>query len=191
MSKSYALRERAGKEGGGKGPLVQEEVTGTLTPGNDQKIFQAIPIKPDITPKFGVDGDPAFTLRSRETGGGFEDSVCCSTEVETFDPNDYIVRGLTPTECERLQGFPDGHTDITGCDCEAVAEAVCESLGIEGEKERKAMFRKVGKWSEKCPDAPRYKACGNSMAVPVIQWLGERIEMVDELVIDLMLEGEI
>ena len=53
------------------------------------------------------------------------------------------------------------------------------------------MLARVGKWAKACPDGPRYKACGNSMAVPVIQWLGERIEMVDELVIDLMLEGEI
>lgn len=58
------------------------------------------------------------------------------------------VRRLTPTECERLQGFPDGYTDIP--------------YG------RKA-----------CPDGPRYKALGNSMAVNVMRWIGRRIEMVD------------
>ena len=62
----------------------------------------------------------------------------------------YVVRRLTPTECERLQGFPDGWTDI-------------EYRG------------------KPAPDGQRYKALGNSMAVPVIRWLGERIEMVDEL----------
>lgn len=58
------------------------------------------------------------------------------------------VRRLTPKECERLQGFPDNHTLIP--------------------------WR--GKPAEQCPDGPRYKAIGNSMAVPVIRWLGERLE---------------
>lgn len=55
------------------------------------------------------------------------------------------VRRLTPTEAERLQGFPDGHTDI----------------GWKGKP---------------TPDSHRYKAMGNSMAVPVMRWIGERIQ---------------
>jgi DNA (cytosine-5)-methyltransferase 1 len=58
------------------------------------------------------------------------------------------VRRLTPVECERLQGFPDSYTQIP--------------------------------WREKpaseCPDGPRYKALGNSWAVPVVAWLGKRIQ---------------
>ena len=61
------------------------------------------------------------------------------------------VRRLTPKECERLQGFPDNHTLIP--------------------------WR--GKPAEQCPDGPRYKALGNSMAVPVMGWLGRRVEAVD------------
>lgn len=57
------------------------------------------------------------------------------------------VRRLTPIECERLQGFPDNHTLIG--------------------------WR--GKDAPECPDGPRYKAIGNSMAVPVMRWIGERI----------------
>ncbi|MGM8923780.1 phage N-6-adenine-methyltransferase [Enterobacter hormaechei subsp. steigerwaltii] len=57
------------------------------------------------------------------------------------------VRRLTPIECERLQGFPDNHTLIG--------------------------WR--GKNADECPDGPRYKAIGNSMAVPVMRWIGERI----------------
>lgn len=57
------------------------------------------------------------------------------------------VRRLTPIECERLQGFPDNHTLIG--------------------------WR--GKDAAECPDGPRYKAIGNSMAVPVMRWIGERI----------------
>ena len=63
------------------------------------------------------------------------------------------VRRLTPVECERLQGFPDDYTQI--------------------------LWR--NKPAENCPDGPRYKAMGNSMAVPVMRWIGERISMVDAL----------
>ena len=63
------------------------------------------------------------------------------------------VRRLTPRECERLQGFPDDYTKIP--------------------------------WRNKaaadCPDGPRYRALGNSMAVPVVKWIGERIDMVEAL----------
>ena len=60
------------------------------------------------------------------------------------------VRRLTPRECERLQGFPDDYTDIP--------------------------YRN----KEHAPDGARYKALGNSMAVPVMRWIGERIRMVEE-----------
>lgn len=60
------------------------------------------------------------------------------------------VRRLTPRECERLQGFPDDYTDIP--------------------------YRN----KEHAPDGPRYKALGNSMAVPVMRWIGERIRTVEE-----------
>ena len=58
------------------------------------------------------------------------------------------VRRLTPTECERLQGFPDDYTCIPW--------------------RRRA--------AEDCPDGPRYRVLGNSMAVPVMAWLGRRIQ---------------
>jgi DNA (cytosine-5)-methyltransferase 1 len=63
------------------------------------------------------------------------------------------VRRLTPRECERLQGFPDDYTLIP--------------------------WR--GKPAAECPDGPRYKALGNSMAVPVMRWIGERIQQVEAL----------
>lgn len=62
------------------------------------------------------------------------------------------IRCLTPLECERLQGFPDNWTQIE--------------------------WR--GKPAEQCPDSPRYKAIGNSMAVPVMRWIGERIKRIKE-----------
>ena len=63
------------------------------------------------------------------------------------------VRRLTPKECERLQGFPDDHTRIP--------------------------WR--NKPADLCPDGPRYKAIGNSMAVPVMRWIGERISKLNNI----------
>lgn len=60
----------------------------------------------------------------------------------------HIVRRLTPVECERLQGFPDDWTKVP--------------------------YRNKG--AEDCPDSPRYRAIGNSMAVPVMRWIGQRIK---------------
>lgn len=68
-------------------------------------------------------------------------------ERNIADFNTMTVRRLTPVECERLQGFPDNHTKIS--------------------------WR--GKDAADCPDGPRYRAIGNSMAVPVMRWIGERI----------------
>ncbi len=61
------------------------------------------------------------------------------------------VRRLTPRECERLQGFPDDHT----------------------------LIPYKGKPAEECPDGPRYKALGNSMATVCMNWIGRRIAAVD------------
>jgi len=83
----------------------------------------------------GNDGDPAPTL-TKSHGHGVAQGMA--------------VRRLTPMECERLQGFPDGYTDI-------------QSKG------------------KATPDGPRYKALGNSMAVPVMAWIGKRIQLVEAI----------
>ncbi len=69
----------------------------------------------------------------------------------TYIKTDTVVRRLTPIECERLQGFPDNYTNIP--------------------------------WRNKptAPDSRRYKALGNSMAVPVMRWIGRRIEAAEPI----------
>ena len=71
--------------------------------------------------------------------------------VQECFPVNQSVRRLLPVECERLMGFPDNWTRIP--------------------------WR--GKSAEDCPDSPRYKACGNSMCVNVMRWIGMRIEKVE------------
>ena len=77
-------------------------------------------------------------------------------------------------------GFPDQHTDLTGADPDEILSRMPQYAAAD-EKEKKKLECKVRRWCKECPDGPRYKACGNSMAVPVMAWLGMRIELVDEM----------
>ena len=93
----------------------------------------------------------AFKVRGGCEGGGKgylgsdDTAFTVATHQDQQIAQAMQVRRLTPVECERLQGFPDNHTNIPW---RGKAEA---------------------------PDGPRYKALGNSMAVPVMRWIGERI----------------
>lgn len=200
---SYAVRIRGGCDGGGKGALVQTEKSGTLGTGNDQTIFcmatqqggaelRTDDRAPTLTAAAGMSGNnqpvvaldmshacdvirdcgevsPALQARMG-TGGnqvqltyqmqGFGDyragEVASSCKQRDFkDGTDLAitnmaVRRLTPMECERLQGFPDGWTDI-------------------------------GEWTDgngkrhKPSDSPRYKALGNSIALPFWDWMLRRM----------------
>lgn len=82
-------------------------------------------------------GDEVQNCLRASSGGGDKPHVLAAMQV----------RRLTPVECERLQGFPDGYTAIP--------------------------WRK--KPASECPDGPRYKALGNSWAVPCVRWIGRRI----------------
>lgn len=124
---------------------------------------------------WGDVGDPMYTLTAGgktpgvcydqgviNTGHGFfryssiaatltRDCGSASHAGVTFVQSGYVVRRLTPRECERLQGFPDDWTLIP--------------------------WR--GKPAADCPDSHRYKAVGNSMAVPVMWYIGRRIQIVE------------
>ena len=98
------------------------------------------------------------------------------------DGEDYVVRRLMPVETERLQALPDGWTDLTGCDADAVTDKVAEALGYEADSdEYKALKRNVSRWSRECPDSHRYKATGNSITTHVLEIIGQRIEAYDVL----------
>ena len=196
---SYAVRIRGGCDGGGKGALVQTEKSGTLGTGNDQTIFcmatqqggaelRTDDRAPTLTAAAGMSGNnqpvvaldmshacdvirdcgevsPTLQVRMG-TGGnqlpltyqmqGFGDyragEVASSCKQRDFkDGTDLAitnmaVRRLTPVECERLQGFPDGWTDIG------------EWVDEEGRTHKQA-------------DSPRYKALGNSIALPFWHWM--------------------
>ncbi len=96
-------------------------------------------------------GQTGYALRANPSSSGDKGEGGMNTT--TVISKIQQVRRLTPIECERLQGFLDNYTQIP--------------------------WR--GKPKEQCPLGHRYKALGNSMAVPVMRWLGERIAMVDKI----------
>lgn len=189
---AYTLKIRSGCAGGGKGALVQTEKTGTLSTLQDQTLFQLIQeptycISGNMVDRatkqngMGVGENISFTmdtvnrhavaieysgclnpwdtqarrvygedgafpaLPSRETAGGNQQAVLAGQRTR------WIVRRLTPTECERLQGYPDGWTDIG------------EWTDTKGKKHKPA-------------DSPRYKALGNSIALPQWFWIAQKMK---------------
>lgn len=139
---------------------------------SDQEIFRQrgaylVPdVDPSVTTKWAkgtaggktpggccIQGDIAAGRRGAQHGMGVCEDV--SFSLLTSSPHcvayNYVVRRLTPRECERLQGFPDDWT----------------------------LIQWRGKPAADCPDSHRYKAVGNSMAVPVMWYIGRRIQIVE------------
>ncbi len=176
---AYTLKIRSGCEGGGKGALVQTELSATISTLQDQTLFQPVvydargngdgKIVPTITgdhenritdytaiaierktfneQSFShyKESDKCSTLKAKagNIGNGSE----CLIAEEAIR---WIVRRLTPVECERLQGYPDGYTDIG------------DWTDSKGKKHKYA-------------DSPRYKALGNSIALPQWFWLVQKM----------------
>lgn len=166
-------------ENGGNAVEPMHDVAPCLTKADRHGVAHPIPINTMIALRhealgertgFGIGepGDPSFTITKGHSHAvaqqaiGFQDDTTPKAREEgayclrreaggegacVMTPA-MQVRRLTPVECERLQGFPDNYTLIP--------------------------WRK--KPASECPDGPRYKALGNSMAVPVMRWIGARID---------------
>ena len=168
---AVAIRMRAGKPGGGKGALVSEKLSLTLAGSNDQTIIKpaygvmtgqtgshGLGVSEEVMPTLNSVQDKAvaFAQNTRDEvrllGGDGQIAGALAAEPgmkqTTYIQHHSVVRRLTEIECERFQGFPDNYTQIPW----------------------------KGKPAEDCPMGPRYKALGNSMAVPVMRWIGERIK---------------
>ena len=126
------------------------QVAGTLT-ANNAGGSQRMPDKDNFNCVIqGINGDVAGTLDSSYYKGcGMRQGVEREVVAVVQKPR-YIVRRLTPLECERLQGFPDGWTDIG------------EWIDSKGKKHQSS-------------DASRFKALGNSIALPAWKWLLKRL----------------
>ena len=203
LAQPIAFKVRGGCEGGGKGYLGQEEQAFTISATQDQQIAQPIAVdwrtaqvdqgiaqtlKTDLakmsgpciavdTYNYTTNDHTTQTIRSQsdtEHIGAVLQPIAVDVYNQSIDGqtsatiteavggtntsgpkvmHSMAIRRLTPKECERLQGFPDDWTKIP--------------------------YR--NKPADQCPDGPRYKACGNSMAVPVMRWIGQRIQYVESL----------
>lgn len=167
---------------GTQDPGVLEDKAHTLGRNNGQENALCYPINTQVAMRhkklgegtglgIGKEADPAYTLQAahhhavcfqQNADGELRESDQAYTLNTNSNAsgrntgllrNDMAVRRLTPIECERLQGFPDSYSRIP--------------------------WR--GKEEKYCPDGPRYKALGNSMARPVMYWIGKRIDIVHNL----------
>lgn len=168
------LQSRMGT-GGNQVPLTYQKVAGTLSPGAHAGSYNGQDAYNDM---FVVTSEIAPSLRARANDpfrtdmAAYVASVDCRNGTENGDVNGAlqaksnggtsynlnnvcrergIVRRLTPTECERLQGFPDGWTDIG------------------------AWTDEKGKLHKESSDSARYKALGNSIALPPWKWVLKRL----------------
>jgi len=135
---AYSLREDAKANNFSATPLHVTPALQALRPSVQSHHAQTFVAQGVDVYNQAIDGDVAATL-TKACGGS-----------NTSGPKimDMAVRRLTPIECERLQGFPDGYTDIPW------------------------------RGKDESPDGQRYKAMGNSMAVPVMRWIGKRIKEI-------------
>jgi DNA (cytosine-5)-methyltransferase 1 len=178
VAQPIAFKIRGGCEGGGKGYLGQEEQAFTISTMQDQQIAQPIAVD---TYNQTISEHTSQTIGSSASDVNHYGAVLHSIDFRNNRYNEeqiagtlqskesggyslnyttgvhqppMAIRRLTPKECERLQGFPDDWTKIP--------------------------YR--NKPADQCPDGPRYKACGNSMAVPVMRWIGQRIQLIEKMI---------
>jgi DNA (cytosine-5)-methyltransferase 1 len=147
--------------GGGNVPLVQEAIAfepGIATrEGSESRFVKEL--SPTLRKEMGDNQVAVAVDCYNKTIGEKSQSISSSaSDINhtggVINPADRMaVRRLTPKECERLQGFGDDHTMIS--------------------------WR--NKPADQCPDGPRYKALGNSMAVPCMAWIGKRIDAVEKV----------
>jgi DNA (cytosine-5)-methyltransferase 1 len=109
-----------------------------------------------------INGDLAYALTAPSGGGRAQ-------ERNIVDSRTMAVRRLTPIECERLQGFPDNHTMIP---VNARKQITAEEYVYQRHHNPALTAEEAYRLAK---DGPRYKALGNSMAVPVMRWIGQRI----------------
>lgn len=165
---AFGIRSDATREGTAKTPSADAEgrvrlrapgmgVYAQLSPTLDASQPHSVAFGVSIRGREGgataeVGDDVGMALRASQGGGDKAHALIGHNGGPPLDRLRWAVRRLTPLECERLQGFPDGWTLVP-----------------------------VGKRGKMMADGPRYRALGNSMAVNVMSWLGRRIDLVDSL----------
>ena len=205
------LKIRSGCEGGGKGPLIQEDVSATLSCNNDQTLFVPKCYSIGAAYSAGMLSDnphsgiyEADSSRTIDQSGGnpscnqggiavvegptYAMTPCTYTQIErekaptlnardfkdpTFVNSGYSVRRLTPTECARLQGFPDfwcaglDTPEPTEEDIAFWTEVWETHRRVVGGSTKAKSRNQIVKWLQHPhSDAAEYKMWGNGVALP-------------------------
>ena len=174
---AYTLKIRCGKEGGGKGALVQEDRSAALATNNDQTLF---------APAFSASKASRFMDAGREVAAplvatDFKDPPLVSRA-------DYIVRRLTPTECARLQGFPDwwcrglGTEDPTEEEIAFWTEIFEEHRRLVTHAKKPKTRSQILKWlRDPYLDSAEYRLWGNGVALPCVWFVLAGIVYFDQM----------
>ena len=205
------LKIRCGKEGGGKGPLIQDDLSATLAVSNDQTLFQ--PKAVALNCRNGTASEEVSgTLQAKSTGGhslNYINPVFSSSKASFFtdaaedvantlvatdykDPPlvngpEYIVRRLTPTECARLQGFPDWWTEGLGTaepseeDIRKWTEIFETYRKASGSTAKPKTENQIVRWlKDPYSDSAAYKLWGNGVALPCVWFVLSGIVYFDQ-----------
>lgn len=139
------------------------------------------PLAAGAHPPLAIGFRPGQSAQSRNVSEGIE--VAGTVEAGGGGNNRQAVavgpevRRLTPVECERLQGFPDDYTRIPWDVYKLAAKRECTLADVLRDRGQEFWDKAI----ENCPMTPRYRALGNSIAVPCLRWIGRRIKLVEEL----------
>ena len=159
---SGTIKASGGVAGGGSETFLAQSIPGSVYENHpsDSRVKELGDVSSTVRARWGTGGGNApmvsqpmvwdtTNITSPQNGSNPKPGDPCFTLAKGQHPpllTSMAVRRLTPIECERLQGFPDNYSNIP--------------------------------WRGKAesPDGPRYKALGNSWAVPVVAWIGKRIQ---------------
>jgi DNA (cytosine-5)-methyltransferase 1 len=159
---SGTIKASGGVAGGGSETFLAQSIPGSVYENHpsDSRVKELGDVSSTVRARWGTGGGNApmvsqpmvwdtTNITSPQNGSNPKPGDPCFTLAKGQHPpllTSMAVRRLTPVECERLQGFPDNYSNIP--------------------------WRKAAE----SPDGPRYKALGNSWAVPVVAWIGKRIQ---------------
>lgn len=190
------LKIRSGCEGGGKGALIQEDKSATLGTSNDQTVFVPKVYGNGDSPAYNQGGMAVVTPTYSSSKASFFTSAeeeLANTLVATdykdpplinvTDGIEYTVRRLTPTECARLQGFPDWWCEELGTENPTEGEIAFWSdvwethRKIMGTSKKPKSQKQIIKWLQNPhSDSAEYKMWGNGVALPCVCFILSGIE---------------
>ena len=174
---AHAFKVRGGCEGGGKGYLGSDDVAFTISTTQDQQIAQPVYELHSQDSRVRELGDVCTTVSATYGAGGGNVPITLMQATATHDvAGTMLSRNTSGGFSNSIDHAAAGYMAIQAMAVRRLTPVECERL--QGFPDRYTDIQPKGKAT---PDGPRYKALGNSMAVPVMAWIGKRIQEVDAI----------